>query len=66
MKVIPPGTSLNQVKFNELANIQTTGSLKPDIDGLMENKVTGGKRKTRKSKKSKGKKKHGRKTRKAY
>ena len=69
MKVIPPGTSLNQVKFNELANIQTTGSVKPDIDGLMENKVTGGKRKTRKShksKKSKGKKKHGRKTRKAY
>lgn len=52
MKVIPSGTSLNQVKYNELANIQTTNNMMPGIDGLMVNKVAGGKRKTRKSRKS--------------
>jgi len=55
MKVIPPGSSLNQVNYNQLGNIQGAKSAMPDVDGIMANKVVGGKkqRRTRKLKRSK-------------
>ena len=61
MKVIPSGTSLNQVKFNELSNIQPTGSVKPDIDGLMGK--TGGKKTRRCTRKRKSRKRQTKKRR---
>ena len=57
MTIIPPGSSLNQVKHDELISIQGAKIAMPDIDGIIENKK-GGKKKThkRKSRKTTSKK----------
>ena len=61
MKVIPSGSSLNEVKPDELTNIQGAKIAMPDVDGIMDDKVGGRKKKRRTRKKKQSRKRHSRK-----
>jgi hypothetical protein len=73
MTVIPSGSSLNEVKYDELTSIQGAKIAMPDVDGIVDDKVGGRKKKRRtrkkrssrkrQSKKISSKKRHSRKRR---
>ena len=61
MKVIPSGSSLNDVKHDELTSIQGAKKAMPDVDGIMDDKVGGRKKKRRTRKKKQSRKGYSRK-----
>ena len=61
MKVIPSGSSLNEVKPDELTSIQGAKKAMPDVDGIMDDKVGGRKKKRRTRKKKQSRKRYSRK-----
>jgi hypothetical protein len=63
MKEIPPQTSLNEVNYDELVDIEGAKFAMPDIDGIMEKKPVGGKKTRRRTRKSKSRKRQTKKRR---
>ena len=61
MKVIPSGSSLNDVKHDQLTSIQGAKKAMPDVDGIMDDKVGGRKKKRRTRKKKQSRKRYSRK-----
>lgn len=63
MKEIPPQTSLNEVNYDELVDIEGAKFAMPDIDGIMEEKPVGGKKTRRRTRKRKSRKRQTKKRR---